>query len=273
MNRFFCLLVAALIWAFPVHAGTLAQFRTPLGDIEVELFEDKPVTTRNFIRYVQGGLYQNMFFHRWSPSFVIQGGGFFVTNRFAQPEIAGVQNLGTIPNEFDVGQRRSNIYGTIAMAKVGGDPDSASSQWFFNLGDNSANLDAQNGGFTVFGRVVRGTNVLNRFLDPPQLNNLKIASLNPPLNELPVLSTNLTWGDLIYVDITLLNVRVQTLEAGGREISWNSVQDRPNHIEFTPTMPPEWHTLVITNGTGGPMKFIDASTKAGIRFYRVRIDY
>ena len=62
---------------FAGWAGTLTQFRTPLGDIDVELFdEDKPVTTENFIRYVKSGRYENTFIHRWEPEFVIQGGGF-----------------------------------------------------------------------------------------------------------------------------------------------------------------------------------------------------
>jgi cyclophilin family peptidyl-prolyl cis-trans isomerase len=273
MIRQLWLLTAALAFALPAYGGTLAQFRTPLGDIEVELFADKPVTTQNFIRYVESGLYQDMFFHRWVPSFVIQGGGFHVRNRSTSPQIFGIPVFGAITNEFHVGQRRSNLYGTIAMAKVGGNPDSASSQWFFNLGDNSANLDNQNGGFTVFGRVIRGTNVLNRFLTPPGAGDLAIVDLGPPLNELPLLSTNLTWSDLIYVDITLLKVRVQNTANGSREISWNSVEGRPHHVEFTPTMPPEWQTLLTTNGNGGRMTFTDASTGAEARFYRVRVDY
>src|SRR6266536_3595947 len=171
--RYFLLLV---LFSVPAGAGTLAQFRTILGDFEVELYDqDKPVSVRNFIRYVQSGAYTNMFLHRCLPGFVVQGGGFGTTNRWTTDLLAvihDVPSFGTITNEFNIGTRLSNIYGTIAMAKAGGDPNSASSQWFFNLGDNSANLDNQNGGFTVFGHLVRGTNVLNIFNTVSQGNGI-----------------------------------------------------------------------------------------------------
>lgn len=253
----------------PIWAGTLAQFRTPLGDIEVELFDrDKPVTVSNFIRYVQSGAYRDMFFHRYVPGFVMQGGGFFTTNRTStQPKLAALPSFGNITNEFNVGPRISNSYGTIAMAKLGGDPDSASSQWFFNLTDNSANLDNQNGGFTVFGQVARGTNIFSQF------TNLYRVNIGAPLDELPVRTSNPTVEDLVYVDISLLSVQVRGTPGGGREISWNSVTNRPNHVEFTVQMPPAWQTLISTNGTGAGLKVIDASTDAAQRFYRVRVDY
>src|SRR5688572_22837922 len=157
-------------------AGTLAQFRTRFGDIDVELYDqDKPVTVQNFIRYVRSGAYTNMFLHRCIPGFIVQGGGFITTNQLATnlfTHVESVRNFGAISNEFTSGPRLSNIYGTIAMAKADGDPNSASSQWFFNLGDNSANLDNQNGGFTVFGRLIRGTNVLNTFNAIAQANGI-----------------------------------------------------------------------------------------------------
>jgi hypothetical protein len=81
----------------------------------------------------------------------------------------------------------SNTAGTIAMAKVDGDPNSATSQWFFNVGDNSANLDFQNGGFTVFGYVLGdGMDVINAFSALPTVN--LSASLGPyggPFNAMP----------------------------------------------------------------------------------------
>src|SRR5437016_12498458 len=148
--RYFLLLALSSMSA---GAGTLVQFRTILGDLEVELYDqDKPVTVQNFIRYVQSGAYTNMFLHRCIPDFIVQGGGFSTTNQLATNRFAvfeSVPNFGAISNEFNIGTRLSNVYGTNAMAKASGDPDSASSQWFCNLRDNSANLDNQNGRFAV----------------------------------------------------------------------------------------------------------------------------
>jgi cyclophilin family peptidyl-prolyl cis-trans isomerase len=273
MTRIFVVL-AILCAAGLVRAGTLAQFRTPLGDIEVELLDqDKPITVQNFVRYIESGAYADMFFHRWVPGFVIQGGGVMVTNRTTDPEFSFVPNFGPITNEFDVGAIVSNTYGTLAMAKIGGDPHSASSQWFFNLGDNSANLDTQNGGFTVFGRVIGGTELLNRFNSTSPDNGIFLANVGvSPLTELPVLSASPTFNDLVYADISLLQVRVENAN-GQRLISWNSVSNRLHHVEFTTTLPPDWQTLVSTNGNGVRMEVTDDSSRGATRFYRVRVEY
>jgi cyclophilin family peptidyl-prolyl cis-trans isomerase len=127
----------------------IARFVTTSGTIDVELFqEDAPITVENFLAYANLGIWDGTFFHRSAESggvpFIIQGGGFSSTT------LDALENFGGTQNEFGV----SNTRGTIAMAKLGGDPDSASNQWFFNNGDNSANLDNQNGGFTVFGSIV-----------------------------------------------------------------------------------------------------------------------
>jgi cyclophilin family peptidyl-prolyl cis-trans isomerase len=270
-----------------LSAGTLAQFRTRFGDIDVELYDhDKPVTAQNFIRYVQSGAYSNIFLHRCLPGFVVQGGGFSTTNRLSTNLLAviyDVTSFGTITNEFNIGPRLSNIYGTIAMAKVGGDPNSASSEWFFNLGDNSANLDNQNGGFTVFGRLVRGTNVLNIFNAISQANGIvdlrKFYGTNnytSLFSDLPVRYSGQLpphYNDLIYVDLSLLNVQVRSVGSGSREISWNSVSNKLNTVEFTNDFPPVWQSLTVTNGTGEPFKFVDSTVTDAQRFYRVRVDY
>jgi cyclophilin family peptidyl-prolyl cis-trans isomerase len=120
---------------------------TPLGDIEIELLEeDAPKTVANFLNYIENNRYDKTFIHRNMPGFIIQGGGF----TFVGGETSGVQTFPPVENEFKV----SNTRGTLAMAKLGDQPDSATSQWFINLADNSSNLDNQNGGFTVFARVV-----------------------------------------------------------------------------------------------------------------------
>lgn len=268
--------------------GTLAQFRTAYGSIDVELYDqDKPVTVRNFLRYVQSGAYTNMFFHRCLPGFVIQGGGFKVTDRTDTNDATvffGVTNFGPITNEFNVGPRLSNVYGTLAMAKLDGDPNSASSQWFFNLADNSTNLDNQNGGFTVFGHVVGGTNVLNQInaLTRSETNAGGIVDLRwwygsqaAIFSDLPVSSglDRPRFVDLSYVDVSLLDVQAQAVSNGKRQISWKSVGNKVNTVEFATNFPPVWQTLTTTNGNGSVVSVTDSSTSNSRRFYRVRVDY
>src|SRR6266705_534799 len=84
MKHFELLLVVFLAATSLTSAGTLAQFRTRFGDVDVELYDqDKRVTVQNFIRYVQSGAYTNMFLHRCIPGFIVQGGGFITTNQSA----------------------------------------------------------------------------------------------------------------------------------------------------------------------------------------------
>lgn len=152
----------------PRTTGLVAKFElynTALGGgvTNVVLFDQPgagaPLTVQNFQKYVTDGDYVNTIIHRSVPNFVVQGGGFTVNGLatvFPQTGngAAAVKVIPTDPpvqNEFS--PSRSNLRGTIAMAKLGSNPNSATSQWFFNLGNNAANLDTQNGGFTVFGEV------------------------------------------------------------------------------------------------------------------------
>jgi len=105
-----------------------------------------PQTVANFLGYVSA--YPNTLFHRAPAGFVLQGGGYQVYD--SQSDVFEHIPVGApVANEPGI----SNTVGTLAMAKVGDNPNSATSEFFVNLGDNSANLDSQNGGFTVFGRV------------------------------------------------------------------------------------------------------------------------
>lgn len=128
-------------------SGAIARFSSNLGEFDIELLPDSaPDTVQNFLNYVNDGDYVNSFFHRSVPGFIVQAGGFTIE----ESSILSVPVDTPVVNEFSV----SNTRGTVAMAKMGGDPNSATSQWFFNLEDNSGNLDNQNGGFTVFARVI-----------------------------------------------------------------------------------------------------------------------
>ncbi len=163
-----------------------------LDTVFIELFDDRPLTRDNFLAYVDAGRYDETIMHRLSRGFVLQGGGFYqdlqpeppplnvALNPNARVDLDGnpATSNPTVPNEFTNAPMRSNLVGTLAMAKLGGNPDSATNQWFFNLGNNSANLDNQNGGFTVFAQVVgNGMNLINAYN-----NSLSITNLNPDVN-------------------------------------------------------------------------------------------
>ncbi|WOO42209.1 peptidylprolyl isomerase [Rubellicoccus peritrichatus] len=115
--------------------------------IDLALFTNRtPATRANFLNYVSDGDYDNQIIHRTVPGFVAQGGGFDLTG-------SAIPTDAPVVNEFGI----SNTLWTVAMAKLGSDPNSATSQWFINLGANSSNLDNQNGGFTAFARVLQST--------------------------------------------------------------------------------------------------------------------
>ena len=139
-----------------VSSGTIVRFETnaPLSDSSfyVELTDNTPKTNENFLSYVDSGAYDNSIFHRSVDNFVIQGGGFSAplvdANRPGSDPVS-IPTTGTVDNE----PFNSNDRGTIAMAKLGGQPDSATSQFFFNLSDNDF-LNSDNGGYTQFGSVL-----------------------------------------------------------------------------------------------------------------------
>ena len=148
-----CLALAASFFLSVQSASaTTVRVITSLGDFSIELFDDvTPGTVTNFLNYVNSGRFNSTVIHRsvTSPTpFIIQGGSFSFDA--SSGNIVSVTTDAAIQNEFSV----SNTRGTVAMAKLGGDPNSATSGWFVNLADNRDNLDTQNGGFTVFGRVI-----------------------------------------------------------------------------------------------------------------------
>jgi len=268
------LFLAALLPFSALHAGTFVQFRTSIGDIEIELYdEDKPVTVTNFLYYVKKGYTNDMFIHRFVPNFVIQGGLSYVANRQTSPSLQYISTSPAIVNEYSVGRTFSNTNGTIAMARVGGVVNSATSQWFINLGNNSG-LDNVDGGFTVFGRTIRGFDVLASFSSSSPQKIWRYSLGSQPFTELPATrftTGSLTYDDLVYVDITLLNVRLTDIGTG-KQIVWRSVKDKVNSVEYTTVFPPVWQTLATPMGTGNDMSVTDTSGDTK-RFYRIRADY
>ena len=132
---------------------------TSHGDFALELDGPRaPISVVNFVTYVRAGHYDGTIFHRVIPGFVAQGGGY-------TPGYEEKPTRGPVPNES--GNGLSNERGTIAMARTG-DPHSATSQFYINLGNNEA-LDPQPArwGYAVFGRVVEGMDVLDKIAALP----------------------------------------------------------------------------------------------------------
>jgi cyclophilin family peptidyl-prolyl cis-trans isomerase len=196
----------ALLGVFrdPDVTGTCVRMDTPYGPIDLALRDvEAPNTVSNFLNYVRSGRYNNSIVHRAYYGFLIQGGGIRDTG-------SSFVNIVTDPpvvNEFNT----SNVRGTIAMARQAGVVNSATSQWFINRTDN-VGFDSDNGGFTVFGRVV-GTGAFAPFLSGMDLvdaigdlphydlsrpgptplpiswaNPLRIGTYHPAMYECPLLN-------------------------------------------------------------------------------------
>lgn len=143
-----------------VSAQTV-RIETNLGNIDIELSPDAaPNTVANFLIYMNRGDYNASIIHRSAndtlteANFIIQGGGFHQR----EDELIPIPADDAIANEFSLLNER----GTIAMAKASGQPDSATSQWFINTTDNvSLDDSANSGGFTVFGHVIAGMDVVD----------------------------------------------------------------------------------------------------------------
>lgn len=190
----------------PVQVAGNNQATLGSGQVRVLLFDQPgqgaPVTANNLQAYLSAGRYSNTIIHRSVPGFVLQGGGFNLVTTAQGSTLPAVTTFPAVKNEYS--SERSNLRGTIAMAKLGSDPNSATSQWFWSLADNSANLDNQNGGFTVFGRVI-GENDL-RTLDAmaavPSRN--ASASLGATFSQLPLSNNSLSVNNLLqFSSITI----------------------------------------------------------------------
>ena len=225
---------------------------TPLGEIRVELYEDKPVTVGNFLAYLNGGRYENSFSHRLVPGFAFQGGGFYLNGN----SVTSVPTYSPIVNEYGVGQIRSNSYGTLAMARQGGVVNSATSQWFFNLNNNSG-LDAVDGGFTVFGHVVAGLDVLslyNTTFNQGSTGGRAVynatAQLGSAFGELPLLAGSLSTTNLISTTWSVITSTAYW--KGGTSGQWSQSANfgTSQSANYTFTSPLSATADVVFNASG-----------------------
>jgi len=152
----------AVTFALPaLAANPQVEFDTTAGKIRVELFPDAaPKTVANFLDYVKAKHYDGTQFHRVIAGFMIQGGGF-------TPDFKQKPTKPAVPIESEMSSKAglANVPGTLAMARTS-DPDSATAQFFINVADNKSlnfrSADARGYGYTVFGKVVDGMDVVDK---------------------------------------------------------------------------------------------------------------
>ena len=174
----------------PGVTGQVVQFDTVRGTFNAELLaNDAPRTVANFLNYVNRGAYVNSIFHRSVRNFVIQGGGFTVAGN----------SVNAIPTDAPVAleNKVSNLRGTLAMARTS-DLNSATSQWFVNTVNNAAQLDANNGGYTVFARVLGNGMTVADAIAALTITDAS-SQLGATFTELPVLGLPVTAANLVLV--------------------------------------------------------------------------
>ncbi|HZW08517.1 MAG TPA: peptidylprolyl isomerase [Phycisphaerales bacterium] len=228
-------------------SNPVVEIQTSYGNIYIELFPDvAPATVENFLGYVERGDYDNTFFHRHVRDFVLQGGGYVFDED--RQDVDHIEQQDPVDNEFEL----SNVEWTVAMAKLGNDPDSATSEWFINLDDNRHNivngedigLDVQNGGFTVFGEVVGGRDVV------ATITGLRVANLGGSFSTVPVTESFDSQGDelhdedlVVLHDVNLVYEPDESLVTDPDAIPGGSVNG------FNKT------TVVLPNGLGRAIAF------------------
>lgn len=196
-------------FTLPDVTGQIVRFDTVMGKFDVELRADAaPREVANFLNYVRSGRYNSSFFHRSAvldasgAIGIVQGGGFTVN---AAGQYSVIPADAPVPLEYNLPNER----GTIAAARTG-DPNSATSQWYFNVRDNTSILGASNGGgYTVFGRVLgAGMTVVDAIAALPRVDaRQRDANGNPDLNDpfgqLPL--RNYTSGPITYANFAIVN--------------------------------------------------------------------
>jgi cyclophilin family peptidyl-prolyl cis-trans isomerase len=208
MKRKFVYGLVLMAGAASARADIYAHVQTVMGDFNIHLYDTAtPNTVANFVHYVTTDRYDGTFVHRHAQNFVLQMGGYSLDSNNVPNHI---DEFAAINNEAPPGDpstwpvERRNIERTVAMAKRGGDPNSATSEFFFNLADNSANLDYQNGGFTVFGYITSGWDVVQAIT----ALNVIDAGIDP-FRQLPVRNwdghSNLTNDNLVVIqNVTII---------------------------------------------------------------------
>jgi cyclophilin family peptidyl-prolyl cis-trans isomerase len=219
------------------------RMTTTKGTFDIILYpQAAPSTVTNFLNYVNGtgaGNYDNSMVHRVAANFVVQGGGFKPAGGSA---FTTVTDFSPVVNEPGLRNER----GTLAMAKQGGNPDSATNEWFVNLGDNRGSyatdgLDYQNEGFSVFGRVAGGgMTVLDTINALPRGNYT-----NPPSN----LTVDGLSADKLFANCPMDAATAPATMDQGKLVKVNTARPvAPLAYEVTGNTNPTVATAAVNNG-------------------------
>jgi peptidylprolyl isomerase len=149
--------------------STTVVLVTSKGNVTIELYGDMPITSGNFKNLVSSGYYDGTIFHRVVHNFVVQGG-----------DVSGKGiSVPTIKDELP--NKHSNVRGSVAMAKTS-QPNSATSQFYINLKDNSASLDSN---YVVFGHVIAGMSVVDA------IGSVAVDANDKPLQDVTLISASI----------------------------------------------------------------------------------
>lgn len=225
-------------------AANTYDFNTSLGVIPVQLTPSiTPLTVANFLTYVNSGAYNDTVIHRLAAGFVWQAGGF----NYSNGAFNTIPTNAPVQNEFS----QSNVLGTIAMAKLSSDPNSATDQFFFNLADNSKNLDTQNGGFTVFGHVLgdAGLAVTNAIGNETTVSDPHDATGN--FSSVPVQNgaAGITASNLLYINSIVPVTNAFTVSSDNPSVVSATING--DALSFTPASHGTANITISASGDDG----------------------
>ena len=260
-------IVCLLLSTFPASADPLvARFESNMGDLDVLLDPiAAPRSVDNFSAYANRGAYDVTIIHR-STTYnrldiqIVQGGGFELVGNTLPP----IPSDPPIPLEAG----RANALGTLAMARTS-DPDSATSQWFFNVTDNPG-LDFN---YAVFGSVFgAGQNVIEAIGAVP-VYDASIA-LGPVYGQLPLLADSISIDSLVLINkirVEPFTITSLTNTSAAIEIRWTALStNSPVRVERRENLGQGSWTVVSSNNTDGI--FRDTNAPTGHAFYRLVIE-
>ncbi len=228
------------------------KMETTLGDIVLELDAEKaPITVLNFVQYAEDGYYDGTIFHRVIDRFMIQGGGFTTESK----KDAGLRP--GIKNEWKNGLK--NVKGSIAMARLGGQPDSAPAQFFINVSENSS-LDQPRDGaaYAVFGKVVEGHEVVDKIKSTKVAAHPSIPGGKVPVEPVVIKSVKL----ISTFDRTKVQALVGSAEKKKKEALKNAMAEQQTKIdEIIAAAEKEFGSKMVQSDSG--LMYVDLKMGGG----------